>query len=208
MLFRSRQEYLKMLLNQQNPEKFARTLTYYDYLSQARMSQLKCFNETLRQLANVETDINQQQAELLAQKSSLDTQRAELDKVRAERQQVLAKLNTDVKNRDQKLQAREQDQADLAKVLKTIEETLARQAREAEQARQKALIAQQEAEKKRQREAPLLKYLSASASNRPRDGSWGARPKRRKLNAAECKTAWGNINKVPMIHCGNSKGSK
>ena len=148
-----RQEYLKLLLNQQNPEKFARTLTYYDYLSQARLAQLKGFNETLRQLANVESDINSQQAQLLTQKSSLDSQRAELDKVRADRQQVLAKINTDVKNRDQKLQAREQDQADLAKVLKTIEETLARQAREAEEARQKALIAQQEAEKKRQREA-------------------------------------------------------
>lgn len=148
-----RQEYLKLLLNQQNPEKFARTLTYYDYLSQARLAQLKGFNETLRQLANVESDIITQQAQLLTQKSSLDSQRAELDKVRTERQQVLAKINTDVKNRDQKLQAREQDQADLAKVLKTIEETLARQAREAEEARQKALIAQQEAEKKRQREA-------------------------------------------------------
>ena len=148
-----RQEYLKLLLNQQNPEKFARTLTYYDYLSQARLAQLKGFNETLRQLANVESDINTQQAQLLTQKSSLDLQRAELDKVRTERQQVLAKINADVKNRDQKLQAREQDQADLAKVLKTIEETLARQAREAEEARQKALIAQQEAEKKRQREA-------------------------------------------------------
>ena len=148
-----REEYLKLLLNQQNPEKFARTLTYYDYLSQARLEQLKGFNETLRQLANVEADINQQQAQLLTQKSDLDSQRAELDKVKAERQQVLAKLNKDVKDRDQKLQAREQDQADLAKVLKTIEETLARQAREAEAARQKALLAQQEAERKRQREA-------------------------------------------------------
>ncbi|NMZ97849.1 murein hydrolase activator EnvC [Pseudomonas lundensis] len=148
-----RQEYLKMLLNQQHPEKFARTLTYYDYLSQARLEQLKGFNETLRQLANVEADINQQQAQLLTQKNDLDSQRAELDKVKAERQQVLAKLNKDVKDRDQKLQAREQDQADLAKVLKTIEETLARQAREAEAARQKALLAQQEAERKRQREA-------------------------------------------------------
>lgn len=148
-----RQEYLKMLLNQQHPEKFARTLTYYDYLSQARLEQLKGFNETLRQLANVEADINQQQAQLLTQKSDLDSQRAELDKVKSERQQVLAKLNKDVKDRDQKLQAREQDQADLAKVLKTIEETLARQAREAEAARQKALLAQQEAERKRQREA-------------------------------------------------------
>ena len=157
-----RQEYLKLLLNQQNPEKFARTLTYYDYLSQARLEQLKNFNETLRQLANVEKDISLQQAQLLVQKSSLDSQREELDKVRKERQQVLAKLNDDVKARDQKLQAREQDQADLSKVLKTIEETLARQAREAEEARQKALIAQQEAEKKRLREA------QADASDAPR----------------------------------------
>lgn len=142
-----RQEYLKLLLNQQNPEKFARTLTYYDYLSTARLEQLKSFNETLRQLANVEQEIADQQSQLLAQKSSLDTQRDELDKVRKERQQALAKLNSDVKARDAKLQARQQDQADLAKVLKTIEETLARQAREAEEARQKALIAQQEAEK-------------------------------------------------------------
>ncbi|MDD2059959.1 murein hydrolase activator EnvC [Pseudomonas sp. GD03860] len=148
-----REEYLKLLLNQQNPEKFARTLTYYDYLSQARLEQLRNFNETLRQLANVEQDISLQQAQLLAQQGNLDAQRQELEKVRAERQQVLAKLNNDVKARDQKLQAREQDQADLSKVLKTIEETLARQAREAEEARQKALLAAQEAEKQRQREA-------------------------------------------------------
>ena len=52
-----RQEYVKLLLNQQNPEKFSRTLTYYDYLSEARMEQLGAFNETLRQLANVELEI-------------------------------------------------------------------------------------------------------------------------------------------------------
>ena len=163
-----RQEYLKLLLNQQNPEKFARTLTYYDYLSQARLEQLKNFNETLRQLANVEKDIGLQQAQLLVQKSDLDTQRDELETVRKERQQVLAKLNEDVKARDQKLAAREQDQADLSKVLKTIEETLARQAREAEEARKKALIAQQEAEKKRLREAQAHADTESDTSDAPR----------------------------------------
>lgn len=148
-----RQEYLKLLLNQQHPEKFARTLTYYDYMSQARLAQLHSFNETLRQLANVEKQIDLQQAQLLVQKSSLDSQTEELAKVRQERQQALAKLNQDYKVRDQKLQARQQDQADLAKVLKTIEETLARQAREAEEARQKALVAAREAEEQREREA-------------------------------------------------------
>ncbi|BDM20564.1 murein hydrolase activator EnvC family protein [Pseudomonas sp. NPDC089428] len=148
-----REEYLKLLLNQQNPEKFARTLSYYDYLSKARLEQLKAFNETLRQLASVEQDISRQQEQLLAQRADLDTRRQALDSERSKRQQVLAKLNSDVKDGDQKLQARQQDQADLAKVLKTIEETLARQAREAEEARKKALLAQQEAEKRRQQEA-------------------------------------------------------
>lgn len=148
-----REEYLKLLLNQQNPEKFARTLTYYDYLSKARLEQLRTFNETLRQLANVEQEIATQQQQLLAQRADLDSRRQALETERGKRQQVLAKLNSDMKDRDQKLQSREQDQADLSKVLKTIEETLARQAREAEEARKKALLAQQEAQKRRQQEA-------------------------------------------------------
>jgi septal ring factor EnvC (AmiA/AmiB activator) len=148
-----REEYLKLLLNQQNPEKFARTLTYYDYLSQARMAQLRSFNETLSQLAGVEQDIARQQAALLAQQGNLDSRRHELEAVRQERRQVLARLNTDLKARDQKLQSRQQDQAELGRVLKTIEQTLARQAREAEEARKRALLAEQEARQQRQREA-------------------------------------------------------
>ncbi|WPE29463.1 Murein hydrolase activator EnvC [Pseudomonas hunanensis] len=167
-----REEYLKLLLNQQNPEKFARTLTYYDYLSKARLEQLRTFNETLRQLANVEQEISSQQQQLLAQRTDLDSRRQALETERAKRQQVLAKLNSDVKDRDQKLQAREQDQADLAKVLKTIEETLARQAREAEEARKKALLAQQESEKRRQQEA----LAAAAARDRAREPAEPAEP--------------------------------
>lgn len=139
-----RQEYIKLLLNQQNPEKFSRTLTYYDYLSEARMEQLDAFNETLRQLANVELDIVNQQSLLLEQKSALDGRREQLADVRKERQLALAKLNKEFSARDRKLKAREQEQAHLAQVLKTIEATLARQAREAEAARQQALLALRE----------------------------------------------------------------
>ncbi|WDM59061.1 murein hydrolase activator EnvC [Pseudomonas sp. NEEL19] len=166
-----REEYLKLLLNQQNPEKFARTLTYYDYMSKARLEQLRTFNETLRQLASVEQQMSAQQQQLLAQRADLDSRRQALESERGKRQQVLAKLNSDLKDRDQKLQAREQDQADLAKVLKTIEETLARQAREAEEARKKALLAQQEAEKRRQQEA-----LAAAARNQAREPEAPAEP--------------------------------
>ncbi|UCO97897.1 murein hydrolase activator EnvC [Metapseudomonas lalkuanensis] len=140
------QEYVKLLLNQQHPEKFARTLTYYDYLSQARLEQLSAFNETLRQLANVEQEITAQQDQLNEQKAALEGRREQLATARKERQQALAKLNQDFSDRDKKLKARQQEQAELGKVLKTIEETLARQEREAraaEEARKRALAEQQ-----------------------------------------------------------------
>ncbi|HAW23470.1 MAG TPA: peptidase M23, partial [Pseudomonas sp.] len=70
-----REEYLKLLLNQQNPEKFSRTLTYYDYLSKARFEQLESFNETLRQLAGVEAGIEKQQATLAEQQDGLKQRR-------------------------------------------------------------------------------------------------------------------------------------
>ncbi len=84
-----------------------------------------------------------------------------------------------MKARDQKLAAREQDQADLSKVLKTIEETLARQAREAEEARQKALIAQQEAEKSvcvRRRLTPATPHENQSSQRQARWYPAAARP--------------------------------
>lgn len=139
-----RQEYLKLLLNQEHPERISRTLTYYEYLSQARLEQLTAFQKTLDQLAAVERDIESERQRLDTQTQDIQQRRDQLAKVRQERQQVLAKLNRDSNVRSQSLKQREQDQAELAKVLKSIEETLARQAREAEAARQRALAAERE----------------------------------------------------------------
>jgi septal ring factor EnvC (AmiA/AmiB activator) len=159
-----RQEYIKLLLNQQNPEKFSRTLTYYDYLSEARMEQLDTFNETLRQLANVEIDIANQQNQLLEQQSALEGRREQLAAARKERQVALAKLNKEFSARDQKLKAREQERAELAQVLKTIEQALARQAREAEAARQQALLAEQEQARKPSQTNASEPLVSAGAT--------------------------------------------
>ena len=156
------QEPLRLLLNQQQPEKFSRSLTYYEYLGKARLEQLATFNETLRQLDNVELAIVTQQTQLTAQKAELDQQREQLSGLRQERRKTLAKLNQEYSARDRKLKARQQEQAELAKVLKTIEETLARQAREAEQARQQALLEQQASSPAK---APAGPLVSSAGSN-------------------------------------------
>src|SRR5690606_34918013 len=147
----ARQEYLKLLLTHQKPEKFSRSLTYYDYLSKARFEQLEHFNETLRQLATVEAGIEQQQATLSKQQDGLKQRQVQLAEVRKQRQQTLAKLDRDLSSRDSKLKARQQEQAQLERVLKTIEETLATQAREAEEPRQRALAMAREDQRRQQR---------------------------------------------------------
>lgn len=158
-----RQEPLRLLLNQQQPEKVSRTLTYYEYLGQARLEQLNTFNETLRQLANVERDIVQQQTLLTEQKIALDEQHKQLADLRQERKQTLAKLNSDYSARDRKLKARQQAQAELSNVLKTIEATLARQAREAEEARQLAL--REQTEQQHSTESPGGQLVSSTGAS-------------------------------------------
>lgn len=149
-----RQEYLKLLLNQESPEKLSRTLTYYDYFNQARLEQLNTFKETLRQIGNIEAQIEGHQARLLVQKGTLDERRSQLTEARNERRQVLARLDNQKNSGSQRLRAREQEQAQLNRVLQTIEATLARQAREAQQAR--------EAEARRQAELAARQHSSAS----------------------------------------------
>ncbi|MCL7462360.1 peptidoglycan DD-metalloendopeptidase family protein [Pseudomonas sp. NW5] len=130
-----RQEYLKLLLNQQQPEQFSRNLTYHDYLSRARNAQLATFQSTLEQLQNVEGELATQHALLAGQRLELQERRSALDSARQTHQQLVAKLSHELGEGDRRLQARQQEQARLEQLLKTIEETLARQAREAEQRR-------------------------------------------------------------------------
>lgn len=174
------QEYLRLLLNQQSPEQLGRTLTYYDYLGKARLAQIEGFNHTLQQLATVEHGIGNEQARLQASRDSLTERRTQLEQVRQERSAVLARLDSELSTREKKLQARQQEQGQLERVLRTIEETLARQAREAEEARQRALAeaAAREAQRRQQQaraddDAPRTESpLRVSSAGAAPDGSF------------------------------------
>ena len=140
-------EPLRLLLNQQDPEKFSRSLTYYQYMGQARQEQINTFNETLRQLTNVSAQITEQQNLLAEQKKNLVSKQASLQTLRQQRQQKVNTLAQQQRKENKSLQSRQADQVALNKVLSTIEATLARQAREAQEAerrRQQQLAAQRQ----------------------------------------------------------------
>lgn len=159
------QEYLKLLLNQQQPEQFTRSLTYHEYLSRARREQLDRYNAILEQLHLIEADLATRHAVLAGQQVELQDRREALDKVRSEHRAVLARLNSELGDGDKRLKARRQEQARLSALLKTIEETLARQAREAEARRLAEQRAREDAE--RQRLAATRPAGDAAASATP-----------------------------------------
>ncbi len=140
------QEPLRLLLNQQQPEKFSRNLTYYQYIGKARQQQINEFNETIRQITNISTQITEQQNNLAEQRASLLSKQESLKTLRQQRQQKVASLSQQQRKETQSLNSRQADQAALNKVLQTIEATLARQAQEAREAERKRqrLIAEQQ----------------------------------------------------------------
>ncbi len=140
------QEPLRLLLNQQQPEKFSRNLTYYQYIGKARQQQINEFNETIRQITNISEQITEQQNNLAKQRASLLSKQESLKTLRQQRQQKVASLSQQQRKETQSLNTRQADQAALNKVLQTIEATLARQAQEAREAERKRqrLIAEQQ----------------------------------------------------------------
>lgn len=159
------QEPLRLLLNQQQPEKFSRNLTYYQYIGKARQQQIQTFNETLRQLSNISSEISLQQTKLAEQQASLVSKQESLKILRQQRQQKVTTLAQQQRKDTQSLKTREADQLALNQVLKTIEATLARQAQEAERKRQQLL-----AEQQRQQAKQLLSNTkSASPGKQPQN---------------------------------------
>ncbi|TRX57924.1 murein hydrolase activator EnvC family protein [Thalassomonas sp. M1454] len=117
-------DYLKLLLNQQGPSDVDRTLTYYQYLNDARIQSIDNFKEVITQLKSVEQQQQQQAEELealvnkqLAQKQALETQRSE-------RKQTLKTLNSQILSSKQRLNKLEGEEKSLIQALARIQAQL------------------------------------------------------------------------------------
>lgn len=118
------QEYLKLLLNQQSPESFSRTLTYYQYLSRARVDQLSAFTETLQQLTQLEQEIEARQQLIQQQQAELSSQRQSLERLRETRRTALAGLKREANTKARQLAVLEQDRQQLEQALSQIRQIL------------------------------------------------------------------------------------
>lgn len=116
---------LKMLLNQESPDKLSRALVYYDYFNKARAEQIDSYLSTIGELDAIAPAIEQKAAELNTSRDSLNAQKSALASKQREREQTLAALDKQIGSRDENLKAMQSEQDDLLKLLSAIEEEVA-----------------------------------------------------------------------------------
>lgn len=119
-----KQEYLKLLLNQENPNAIGRVLTYYNYFNQARSERIDTSTKTLASLAQVKIRIRQETKTLQTLKQQQLAEKHALELSYQERAIVIAKLSKDIKNKDSILQQMLINEKQLERVLNVITESM------------------------------------------------------------------------------------
>lgn len=118
-------EYLKILLNLEQPAELARTLRYYDYFNQARAEEIERYQNTAKQLQKTETLINEQLIKLQAARQQLSAEQQNLKNTQADRQAILVRLQRDIGNKDQQLTNLLADRKQLEELLASVGEAIA-----------------------------------------------------------------------------------
>lgn len=119
------QKKIKVLLNQEQPDKISRALTYYDYFNQARTEQINNYIDIISELNTIEPRIIKKTQTLTTAKEKLGKARQSLLASKLSRQRSLAKINSAIKNNDQQLKKAAKDHSELERILAAVEQTLA-----------------------------------------------------------------------------------
>ncbi len=114
------QSNLKLLLNQDGPEKVSRILKYYDYFLAARTTQLTTYQDNLAKLNKIEPDILRTSEALKRNQNKLQAQYQELQAKQNQRQKTLALLDQTISNKDQELEKLSNDRNAIEKVLDRV----------------------------------------------------------------------------------------
>ena len=119
------QKKLKVLLNQQQPEKLSRSLTYYDYFNRARSEQIEAYINIINELDVIEPQITSKAASLKSAKATLDQEYKSLQSSQRDRKKNLYSINSAIKTKDQHLKKINNERAELERLLEAVEQTIA-----------------------------------------------------------------------------------
>lgn len=114
------QEYVKILLNQQDPAAVTRTLTYYNYFHRARLARMQDIDENLIDLRATEKKIQQKTQKLEKTRKEQHREKEQLEKTRQKRAVVLAGLQQQILTKSERLSSMEENKRRLQNLLDSL----------------------------------------------------------------------------------------
>ncbi len=119
-------EYLKLLLDNQDPNKVARDLQYFAYIARNRATWLENIRSSLDQLNKVSENLKTQKETLSALRAEQAAQKSKLEQDQRDRQQVLGKISMQLSRQHHEITRLQRDENRLAKIVSRITEILAK----------------------------------------------------------------------------------
>lgn len=120
-----KQEYLKLLLNNQDPNQVARDLQYYRYIARSRASWLSTLHNNLAALNTVSAATQAQRSELMQLRAEQTAQKRSLEKDQHARLQVLSKISLQLRQQRREIGRMQRDENRLATLVEKITRMLA-----------------------------------------------------------------------------------
>ena len=114
------QEYVKILLNQQDPAAVSRTLTYYDYFNRARLTRIRSIDASLVDLRRLEQEIQTETTKLKQNQQEQSSEKAQLETTRGQRAEVLSKLQQQILAKGERLSLMQEDERRLQRLLDSL----------------------------------------------------------------------------------------
>ena len=115
-----RADWLRLILNQEDPVRASRILSYYAYLNRARLQGIAAVRTRAEHLAAVALDADREMARLAELAARQAAARAELETARQERALVLARLEDSIGSQTQDLETLERDTENLRLLIEQL----------------------------------------------------------------------------------------
>ncbi len=115
-----RQDYMKMLLNQEQPARVGRMLAYYSYLDSARRGQIEGVSQQMTRLATLEQAINVENENLASTNVRLTGEKASLIGLQNERRGILVRIDKELNDKTERLANLDADEQRLGELLRRL----------------------------------------------------------------------------------------
>jgi septal ring factor EnvC (AmiA/AmiB activator) len=121
-----KQEYLKLLLNNHDPNQVARELQYYDYIARSRAAWVKSLRGKLIKIQTVAEQTREKSKEIAALQNEEHSQRQRLENEKRLRQQNLAKFAVQLKQQRREIGKLQHDENRLSRLVDKLTKMLSR----------------------------------------------------------------------------------